>query len=261
MAGDSLAGDLGEVPPKDVAVIAKAASEEATKWLKRNNVEAGAGTLAYAGTLLKLFRDLLDAPAQAALVEFAESALARGRAGLLAGKSYQRPPAEWAARGQGRETVHFGCLVKCNKLLGAPVEPLPPILEDLFSALEAAGVFGAAQRPDSVCVNVYEEGAWLPPHVDSDAFARPFCTVSLLSDHCVGFGTRVPPQEGGEPVYTEACRLELASGSAALERMARRRAAKALRRGRRQEGEGAEGGAEGGEGEEGDDAAETLRDG
>ena len=54
MAGDSLAGSLGEVPAKDVAVIAKAASEEATKWLKRNNVEAGAGTLAYAGTLLKV---------------------------------------------------------------------------------------------------------------------------------------------------------------------------------------------------------------
>ncbi|EOD40562.1 hypothetical protein EMIHUDRAFT_454231 [Emiliania huxleyi CCMP1516] len=54
MAGDSLAGSLGEVPAKDVAVIAKAASEEAAKWLKRNNVEAGAGTLAYAGTLLKI---------------------------------------------------------------------------------------------------------------------------------------------------------------------------------------------------------------
>ena len=54
MAGDSLAGSLGEVPAKDVAVIAKAASEDATKWLKRNNVEAGAGTLAYAGTLLKV---------------------------------------------------------------------------------------------------------------------------------------------------------------------------------------------------------------
>ena len=46
MAGDSLAGSLGEVPAKDVAIIAKAASEEATKWLKRNNIEAGAGTLA-----------------------------------------------------------------------------------------------------------------------------------------------------------------------------------------------------------------------
>ena len=54
MAGDSLAGSLGEVPAKDVAVIAKAASEEAAKWLKRNNVEAGAGTPAYAGTLLKI---------------------------------------------------------------------------------------------------------------------------------------------------------------------------------------------------------------
>ena len=53
MTGDSLAEDLGEVPAKDVAIIAKVASEEATKWLKRNNIEAGAGTLAYAGTLLK----------------------------------------------------------------------------------------------------------------------------------------------------------------------------------------------------------------
>ena len=49
MTSDSLAADLGEVPAKDVSIIAKAASEEAAKWLKRNNIEAGAGTLAYAG--------------------------------------------------------------------------------------------------------------------------------------------------------------------------------------------------------------------
>ena len=42
MTGDSLAEDLGEVPAKDVSIIAKAASEEAAKWLKRNNIEAGA---------------------------------------------------------------------------------------------------------------------------------------------------------------------------------------------------------------------------
>jgi len=51
MAGDSLAGSLGEVPAKDVATYAKAASDEAARWAKRNGVDAGAGTLAYAGTL------------------------------------------------------------------------------------------------------------------------------------------------------------------------------------------------------------------
>jgi len=30
-------------------------------------------------------------------------------------------------------------------------------------------------------VNVYAPGSWLPPHVDSEAFDRPFWTVSLLS--------------------------------------------------------------------------------
>ena len=62
MTDDSLAADLGEVPAKDVATIAKAASEEAIKWLKRNSIEAGAGTLAYAGTLLKVSTPLTPWP-------------------------------------------------------------------------------------------------------------------------------------------------------------------------------------------------------
>ena len=56
MAGDSLAGSLGEVPAKDVAVIAKAASEEATKWLKKSVNTSGIyipNGVASAGQLLE----------------------------------------------------------------------------------------------------------------------------------------------------------------------------------------------------------------
>ena len=38
---DSLAEDLGEVPAKDVATYAKAATDQAAKWIKRIGVEAG----------------------------------------------------------------------------------------------------------------------------------------------------------------------------------------------------------------------------
>ena len=51
---DSLAKDLGEVPAKDVATFAKAATDQAAQWIKRIGVEAGAGTLSFAKTLLKV---------------------------------------------------------------------------------------------------------------------------------------------------------------------------------------------------------------
>uniref|UniRef100_A0A7S0LM18 Alpha-ketoglutarate-dependent dioxygenase AlkB-like domain-containing protein n=1 Tax=Coccolithus braarudii TaxID=221442 RepID=A0A7S0LM18_9EUKA len=137
---------------------------------------------------LALFTDLLEPAFIASLVAFAEDTLVRGRAGELAGKSYQVPPADWLARGQGRETVHFGVLVKCNKVLNAKVEPLPPIVLEMFSLLQEAGVFDAEQRPDTLCLNAYAPGSWVPPHVDSEAFDRPFCTLSLLSQHEVALG-------------------------------------------------------------------------
>ena len=40
---DSLAKDLGEVPAKDVATFAKAATDQTAQWIKRIGVEAGAG--------------------------------------------------------------------------------------------------------------------------------------------------------------------------------------------------------------------------
>ena len=87
---------------------------------------------------LMIYHGVIDEACHDALVAFAEHVLARGRAGLLRGKSYQAPPVEWRERGQGRETVHFGVLVKCNKVLNADVEPLPPIVEALYSHLQQA---------------------------------------------------------------------------------------------------------------------------
>ena len=49
---DSLAKDLGEVPAKDVATFA--ATDQAAQWIKRIGVTAGAGTLSFAETLLKV---------------------------------------------------------------------------------------------------------------------------------------------------------------------------------------------------------------
>ena len=40
----------------------------------------------------------------------------------------------------------------------------------------------AADRPDSCIVNLYQEGDCIPPHVDHHDFARPFVTLSLLSE-------------------------------------------------------------------------------
>ena len=51
---DSLAKGLGEVPAKDVATFAKAATDQAAQWIKRIGVTPGAGTLSFAKTLLKV---------------------------------------------------------------------------------------------------------------------------------------------------------------------------------------------------------------
>ena len=74
--------------------------------------------------------------------------------------------------------------------------PLPPLLEALLDRLEARGIFTASERPDTCCVNAYEAGSWLPPHVDSAAFDRPFCTLSLLSVQEVVFGEEIRGADG-----------------------------------------------------------------
>lgn len=173
---------------------------------------------------LTRYDDVLSEAEQAELVAFAEHMLLRGRAGSLAGKSYLPVPDEWALRGQGRESVHFGVLVKCNKVLNARVEPMLPPLAAVAARLVERGILTADQMPDCVCLNVYECGSWLPAHVDSAAFDRPFCTLSLLAGHAALFGPGLasgdPRELDGAPAaagavlrLASAARVEMPAGS------------------------------------------------
>ena len=108
------------------------------------------------------------------------------------------------------ESGRVGVHVKCNKVSNANVEPLPPPLVQLLDKLQTANIFTHAERPDTACVNVYEAGAWLPPHVDSDAFDRPFCTVSLLSAQRAIFGETI---EGTNGEWSGDCEFSMPLGS------------------------------------------------
>lgn len=159
---------------------------------------------------------VLDEAEQSELLAFAEEALRRGRQGELAGKSYVPLPDEWVARGQGRETVHFGVLVKCNKVLNARVEPIPPPLVAVAQRLVERGILGADCAPDAVCLNAYEASSWLPAHVDSAAFDRPFCTLSLLSHHAAIFGEGLAsddPVSAQSSAAAAAARVDMPPGS------------------------------------------------
>jgi hypothetical protein len=160
---------------------------------------------------LCLFENVIDAAFQHRLVEFTEQQLIAGRQGQLLGKTFQSPSPKWVNTGQSREMLQYGVYTNSNRVqLTVQVAPLPPLLLELRAALVRCGVFEPEKHrtegaegsgdagsegggdgdglPDSCCVNVYSPGMWLPPHVDSTEFARPFCTVSLLSDQPVVFG-------------------------------------------------------------------------
>ena len=154
----------------------------------------GAPGGAAVGPGLTLFEGAVPPALQEAAEAFVEAELARGRAGELPRLAFSAPACKFAARGQSREMLHYGAYTNSNRLQaatagGSPeVPPVPPPLEAVCDALVALGVFREGERPDSCTVNAYREGEWLPPHIDSPAFSRPFCTVSLGSEQHVVFG-------------------------------------------------------------------------
>ena len=52
-------------------------------------------------------------------------------------------------------------------------------------------------EPDSAIVNIYEVDDCIPPHIDHHDFLRPFCTISLLSEEDIMFGSRLVPASAG----------------------------------------------------------------
>jgi hypothetical protein len=145
---------------------------------------------------LDLFTDVLDAGWQRQLLGEVDRWIAAGRAGKLLKHTYQAPHPGMSLTGQSRETLLYGVYVKHNKVSRNEVEPLPPALEAVLDKLELDGIFTPTQRPNTCCINMYDEGSWIPPHVDSEAFARPFCTVSLRSVQAVLFGEAIEGENG-----------------------------------------------------------------
>lgn len=67
-------------------------------------------------------------------------------------------------------------------------------IDSLFIFWDA---FRRSMEPDSAIVNIYEEEDCIPPHIDHHDFSRPFCTVSLLSQEKIMFGSRLVPEGPG----------------------------------------------------------------
>jgi len=162
---------------------------------------------------LILHHDVVSAEQQRKILDFVAQQLAAGRAGTAKAKTYTAPPETWLRTGQGREMLQYGAFTKCNKVLPCRhthVLPLPPLLEALLDTLLAARVFEPFERPDTCVVNVYAPGSWIPPHVDSEAFERPFCTVSLVSAQHVVFGDAIAGEHGD---WDGPLRFEMGIGS------------------------------------------------
>ena len=84
-------------------------------------------------------------------------------------------------------------------------------MAEIVDRLGECGVWvGTGQRPDACTINVYEEGMWLPPHVDSDKFMRPFFTLSLVSEQESVFGEII---DGHEGEWTSGARIKMPVGS------------------------------------------------
>ena len=163
---------------------------------------------------LRLFRDAVPPALQARVREFVEETARQGRAGKLWGKTYTAVTGAFAERQQSRPMLHFGAYSHSNRVQNCSVLPLPPLLEEVRDTLVRAGVFRAEERPTCCTVNMYDTGQWIPPHVDSGSFARPFCTVSLLSAQSIVFGRKCRILDHGR--FEGTLTLPLPVGSALL---------------------------------------------
>ncbi|PON65481.1 Alpha-ketoglutarate-dependent dioxygenase AlkB-like [Parasponia andersonii] len=107
----------------------------------------------------------------------------------------------------GRVTIQTGCCYNYSKdkdgnppgiIRNAEVEPLPPMFKQMIKRLVRWHVLPATCIPDSCIVNIYDEGDCIPPHIDHHDFARPFCTISFLSECDILFGPNLKILEAGE---------------------------------------------------------------
>lgn len=60
------------------------------------------------------------------------------------------------------------------------------------------GILPKNKEPDTAIINVYDVEDCIPPHIDHHDFDRPFCTISLLSQQNIMFGSRIMSRGPGD---------------------------------------------------------------
>ena len=148
---------------------------------------------------LRLHTHVMTPKTEATMVRWVDQKLDEGRRKQLRGSTFMAP-SRWM-KGKGREILQFGVFYdyQAHEIAWErPVEPMPPVLVDLVDKLVAKRVLPEAVRPDTCIVNVYNPGDCIPPHIDHESYPRPFCTVSLLSEADILFGTAIRVAGDGE---------------------------------------------------------------
>ncbi|KAM0977313.1 hypothetical protein ACFX13_020439 [Malus domestica] len=147
---------------------------------------------------LELHTRVFDAEEQKQIIECVYNLQRMGKSGQLRARTYSEPR-KWM-RGKGRVTIQFGCCYNyaVDKNGNRPgivrdedVDPLPPLFKQMIKRMVGWHILPSSCIPDSCIVNIYDEGDCIPPHIDHDDFVRPFCTVSLLAECKILFGSNL----------------------------------------------------------------------
>ncbi|XP_008790040.2 RNA demethylase ALKBH9B-like [Phoenix dactylifera] len=154
---------------------------------------------------LELHTGVFSAAEQKRIVDFIYELQEKGRNHQLGEHTYSEPR-KWMP-GKGRATIQFGCCYNFSMdkdanlpgiLQNVIADPIPHLFKVIIRRLIRWHVLPAACIPDSCIVNIYEPGDCIPPHIDSHDFARPFCTVSFLSECNILFGSNLKVAGAGE---------------------------------------------------------------
>ncbi|KAL2651753.1 hypothetical protein R1flu_019881 [Riccia fluitans] len=167
------------------------------EWVRGTRMNVAAG--------LELHTGVFSTVEQKRLVQLVEEFQEKGRNRLLRERTYSEPR-KWM-RGKGRVTIQFGCCYNyaVDKKRNPPgiiydemVDPLPDLLRKTIRRLVRWHVLPPTCVPDSCIINIYDEGDCIPPHIDHHDFVRPFCTLSLLSECNIVFGSELKIAGPGE---------------------------------------------------------------
>lgn len=154
---------------------------------------------------LELHTNVFNSIEQQRIVDFIKDLQKQGQNQELQGRTYCEPR-KWM-RGKGRVTIQFGCCYNYavdrdgnepGIVQDEQVDEIPHLFRMIIKRLVRWHVLPSNCVPDSCIVNIYDVGDCIPPHIDHHDFVRPFCTVSLLSECNIVFGTHLDIVGAGE---------------------------------------------------------------